>query len=622
LSGVDWSSAYSTSPVSLTGITGRYIQYRVDMSTTDDSVTPTFYSVQIDADDNSRVLSYWIESKTDGDSANVWVKVPRIPSGTKEIYLYYGNPNASSESNGDNVFEFFDDFEGTSIDTNKWTKTSFSKGSYSISNSVLTLDNNQASYGEGGIGIISKEIGKSSYIVESRFKREYSNTGNQWCYMAMGAQTEGYEQNTDQPNKGVGIGVTPYNNYLKIQYHNENGGHDYIASYSNYWETEWTKGKIKVIDSTNFYFYWKKSTASDYEYKTSYTYSTVGNRIYLHEHWHDGYDQKMYIDWVFVRKYASPEPTCTLGDEEIRYIAPKTFIVKKDNGCSCDNTVCPDPSQPCEQCYGTDGTDGYCCQEGENYVCRAGGCTMNDSPVLGSIAIKESSDPSSSDITQITEGSDIYVHMNEVSDTEGDSLHIYCCQDTENTCTPTTSDTCLNDKAWTSEEYGEMYCQLKAPYVTSDTDYYVRCALFDTTNNNNSETKSDSYKVLNSPYSQTGTLISATFDTEISQGVAYNSIIWQGEMPSDSKVEIELATSNCPNGATNPPDCDSGTWNFKGENQGCWVNLGPNQAIVIKNPCRKDFNNKRYYRYKVILYPSSDGKYSPTVEKVIVNYSP
>jgi len=40
LSGVDWSSAYSTSPVSLTGITGRYIQYRVDMSTTDDSVTP------------------------------------------------------------------------------------------------------------------------------------------------------------------------------------------------------------------------------------------------------------------------------------------------------------------------------------------------------------------------------------------------------------------------------------------------------------------------------------------------------------------------------------------------------------------------------------------------------
>ncbi len=68
-------------------------------------------------------LSYWIESGINTSSTKVWVKVPSIPAGTTTIYLYYGNPEATSESNGDNVFEFFDDFEDNSLDTSKWSKS-------------------------------------------------------------------------------------------------------------------------------------------------------------------------------------------------------------------------------------------------------------------------------------------------------------------------------------------------------------------------------------------------------------------------------------------------------------------------------------------------------------------
>jgi hypothetical protein len=63
-------------------------------------------------------VPYWIESGIDTDSTVIWVKVPSIPSGDSNIYLYYGNPAASSASNGWDTFEFFDDF---SAGLGQWT---------------------------------------------------------------------------------------------------------------------------------------------------------------------------------------------------------------------------------------------------------------------------------------------------------------------------------------------------------------------------------------------------------------------------------------------------------------------------------------------------------------------
>jgi hypothetical protein len=50
-------------------------------------------------------LGYWIENKTDSNFAYVWVKVPSLTaSSNTTIYMYYGNSEASSKSNKDNVF--------------------------------------------------------------------------------------------------------------------------------------------------------------------------------------------------------------------------------------------------------------------------------------------------------------------------------------------------------------------------------------------------------------------------------------------------------------------------------------------------------------------------------------
>jgi PKD repeat protein len=65
-------------------------------------------------------IPYWVQ-EINSTAAVVWVNVPSIPSSGTQIYLYYGNGGAISESNGDATFLTFDDFSGASINSSKWT---------------------------------------------------------------------------------------------------------------------------------------------------------------------------------------------------------------------------------------------------------------------------------------------------------------------------------------------------------------------------------------------------------------------------------------------------------------------------------------------------------------------
>jgi len=56
--------------------------------------------------DGVTLINYWIESGINSSNTNVWIKVPFIPaSSTMTIYMYYGNPGATSVSNINDVLE-------------------------------------------------------------------------------------------------------------------------------------------------------------------------------------------------------------------------------------------------------------------------------------------------------------------------------------------------------------------------------------------------------------------------------------------------------------------------------------------------------------------------------------
>lgn len=83
-------------------------------------------------DTKDKELPYWIEDYS-SSSALIWVKVPNIPANSKtKIRMYYGNPDASAVSNGDDTFDYFD--MGDKIET--WKTVSFGDGVSKQDNSI------------------------------------------------------------------------------------------------------------------------------------------------------------------------------------------------------------------------------------------------------------------------------------------------------------------------------------------------------------------------------------------------------------------------------------------------------------------------------------------------------
>ena len=83
-----------------------YVDFAKLQSTGDD--------LRFTSDDGVTLLPYWLESFDPvAKTAKVWIKTTAIPSmGLVWVWVYYGNASASSASDGDDTFEFFDDFEG------------------------------------------------------------------------------------------------------------------------------------------------------------------------------------------------------------------------------------------------------------------------------------------------------------------------------------------------------------------------------------------------------------------------------------------------------------------------------------------------------------------------------
>ena len=71
-------------------------------------------------DDGITVLSYWRESKTDGNNAIFWLKINDNLSEDVGIYVYSDNPSASYIGDGADTFLFYEDWSTQSVEAAKW----------------------------------------------------------------------------------------------------------------------------------------------------------------------------------------------------------------------------------------------------------------------------------------------------------------------------------------------------------------------------------------------------------------------------------------------------------------------------------------------------------------------
>lgn len=67
-------------------------------------------------------LQYWIENKVNSNYAEVYVKVPTLTaSANTSIYMYYGNALATTDSNSEGIWLFYEDWD--TFDTGVWSVT-------------------------------------------------------------------------------------------------------------------------------------------------------------------------------------------------------------------------------------------------------------------------------------------------------------------------------------------------------------------------------------------------------------------------------------------------------------------------------------------------------------------
>jgi|GEM_PF-562070 len=139
-------------------------------------VQDDFDDIRFTSADGVTPLSYWIENYSYGVSAVVWVKFDSVPAApaNSTFYIYYGNANAASGSNGANTFIVFDDFNDNNFDSTKWNAVGNSQYSSKLYQGYIRERNSRLELGPGTVsyalnfGIYSKATGCKRLVMSAR----------------------------------------------------------------------------------------------------------------------------------------------------------------------------------------------------------------------------------------------------------------------------------------------------------------------------------------------------------------------------------------------------------------------------------------------------------------------
>ena len=124
------------------------------------------------------LIEYWFEYGKNSTSSKVWLRIEEIlPKSKETILLHYGNPNASAYEDPDKVFEFFDHFWDSEVNQNKWARS----GSSSISSGWLRPSVEDRTWGGANYMYSKKDfsyLNDTAYIECRVRSRDKNASGN------------------------------------------------------------------------------------------------------------------------------------------------------------------------------------------------------------------------------------------------------------------------------------------------------------------------------------------------------------------------------------------------------------------------------------------------------------
>lgn len=312
--------------VALTNAGSNQTDYQVSF-TLDTATLITAGKTQSDCDDiritdiNGKLLPHWIQTSPTTSACNqattkIWTKVPSVTTSGATIYVYYGNPSAGSIADGNKVFQFFDDFSKSSLDTTKWATSGTSSGTLQISSNKLNIaQTNANSTGTFATSISSfatPVISETSMTVNSA---SIVAAGN-WMKIRVGAsgQSLHFKKGEDVAGGAGGFYYAYYN-----------------AGWSTIGNSNYAAGNTKVIKTT------RNGSSSEGVYEdgvqvgTSFTAGDSAGAVALGGTTDTGAAFDVSYDWVFTRKYAATEPSAAAPASEEQGPGPVAYW-KFDDG--------------------------------------------------------------------------------------------------------------------------------------------------------------------------------------------------------------------------------------------------------------------------------------------------
>jgi uncharacterized delta-60 repeat protein len=265
-------------------------------------------------------LPYWIESY-DGTSAKIWIK-----TGTSStIQMYYGNANATSVSNASRVFEFYDNFSGTTLDSGKWNKVD--PGNVITQNNELLVNGG----GSWGTGIYSVQNFPRPFV----FEINALNPTGTYQYSAFGIK-----------NSGTGIALANFVHEFYWYWTNTPGLRIYEGStdrldtgtYVPY--DAYKYFRIDALPTGAKFYYGDSIDAAAKYYDSSYSSESPLKIGFTNS------GRVVKLDNARVRRYASVAPTVSSTGSEVVLASCPVFTGQWSSAYASAQATTPAPVAP------------------------------------------------------------------------------------------------------------------------------------------------------------------------------------------------------------------------------------------------------------------------------------
>lgn len=265
--------------------------------------------MQSDCDDiritaeNGEVLPHWIEENNPGcnnTGTKIWTKVPSIPTTGTNIYIYYGNSAATKTADGYAVFPMFDDFADNNI--SNWTQ----QGIRGDATNSMTVTGGKVKGSTAnawnGFRRSYPQVTLNSFSLDIRYNAVNVSTFNHLQVHLMAGDTtpdrDGYDFYETEPQS----------QYTVSKYADDSAT-ALISNDAITMNTGLHTLALRRNDSNSISFYQDSTNEGS---ATDSTYNTFGIISF------SIYNSNNEVDYFFLRKYATTEPTVgSFATEEV-----------------------------------------------------------------------------------------------------------------------------------------------------------------------------------------------------------------------------------------------------------------------------------------------------------------